>query len=177
MNNLKLVTAPATVLSTRAKEVASVDLEIQQLMDNMLELMYKQNGIGLAANQVGVLKRVVVLDLQDKDSEYKDLFPLLMANPKIIFQSDDYQECQEGCLSLPGQTISISRPEQIEVEYLDYNNKLQKIKADGLLSRAIQHEIDHINGKLLINYLSNLKRSFALKKLSKIKNNLQKQAF
>lgn len=177
MNNLKLVTAPASVLSTRAKEIVSVDLEIRQLMDNMLELVYKQNGIGLAANQVGVLKRVVVLDLQDKESEYRDLFPLFMANPKIIFQSDDCQECQEACLSLPGQAISLSRPEQIEVEYLDYNNKSQKIKADGLLSRAIQHEIDHINGKLLINYLSNLKKSFALKKLSKIKNNLQKQAY
>lgn len=166
---LRLVTAPDPVLNTRAKEVEKVDDSIRAIMDEMVDLMYESRGIGLAANQAGLLQRVIVLDLQDEDSQYDSLFPLKMANPVIIDQSAECSEEKEGCLSLPEQVISLKRPTKITVEYLDYNNKKQTITADGWFARAIQHEIDHIDGKLLINYVSHLKKTMILKKLTKFK--------
>ena len=137
----------------------------------MLDTMYHDNGIGLAAPQVGVLTRIITLDLSFEEiEEHKNLYPLVMINPKITTFSQEVIEAQEGCLSLPEQTINLARPEFIFVEYLDIDGKKQKLKTDGWLSRAIQHEIDHLDGKLLIDYLSNLKRDVTLRKLKKIKN-------
>ncbi|MGC0371914.1 MAG: hypothetical protein DGJ47_000615 [Rickettsiaceae bacterium] len=169
IENFRVVTAPDPVLQKKAESIKLVDKSIKLLMDKMLQTMYDNNGIGLAANQVAILKRVIVIDLMDSESEYKNLFPLKMANPVIINSSEACSEETEGCLSLPQQSIIVERPEEITVQYLDYNNKTQVLKADGLLSRAIQHEIDHLDGKLLINYLSHLKKTIALKKLTKIK--------
>lgn len=170
MKTLPIVTAPDPVLTTRAKEIEVVDKEIQTIMDQMLHTMYENDGAGLAANQVGILKRIIVVDLGDGKSKDIALFPLKMANPKILYFSKETSKKNEGCLSLPEQLIEIERPEQIVVEYLDYNNQKQVLDVDGWTARAIQHEIDHLDGKLMINYLSHLKRTMALKKLSKLKN-------
>lgn len=170
MKTLPIVTAPDPILTTRAKEIAAVDHEVQTIMDQMLQTMYENDGVGLAANQVGILKRIIVVDFQDAKSKDVGLFPLKMANPKILSFSAHTTKKNEGCLSLPEQIIEIERPEQIVVEYLDYNNQKQVLNVDDWTARAIQHEIDHLDGKLLINYLSHLKRTMALKKLSKLKN-------
>lgn len=170
MKTLPIVTAPDPVLTTRAKEIEAVDQEVQTIMDQMLQTMYENDGVGLAANQVGILKRIIVVDFQDEKSKDFDLFPLKMANPKILSFSEHTAKKNEGCLSLPEQRIEVERPEQIVVEYLDYNNQKQVLDVDDWTARAIQHEIDHLDGKLLINYLSHLKRTMALKKLSKLKN-------
>lgn len=170
MKALSIVTAPDPVLTTRAKEIETVDQEIQTIMDQMLKAMYDNDGVGLAANQVGILKRIIVVDLQDEKSTHAHLFPLKMANPKILSFSEHTTKKNEGCLSLPEQRIEVERPEQIVVEYLDYNNQKQVLDVDDWTARAIQHEIDHLDGKLLISYLSHMKKTMALKKLSKLKN-------
>lgn len=170
MKDLSIVTAPDPVLTTRAKEIETVDQEIRTIMDQMLKAMYDNDGAGLAANQVGILKRIIVVDLEEERSKYVGLFPLKMANPKILSFSERTTKKNEGCLSLPEQRIEVERPEQIVVEYLDYQNQKQIIDVDGWTARAIQHEIDHLDGKLLINYLSHMKKTMALKKLSKLKN-------
>lgn len=170
---MKVVTAPDPVLSKRAEEIKEVDDRIRSLMDDMLETMYKEEGIGLAANQVAVLKRIIVLDLQTNEDQERPegFYPLYMANPVIISSGKEYVDAEEGCLSVPGNLISIARPEEISVEYLDYNNKKQTLKTGGWLARAIQHEIDHIDGKILLDYLSPLKKSVAVRKLKKHKKN------
>ena len=165
-----IITEPNQLLRQVSNNVKKIGKEEQRLMDDMLETMYEDGGIGLAANQVASLNRVLVLDLQqDDDSGSSDIYPLYMANPEILNASDEMEEAEEGCLSLPEQKILISRHENIKVKYLDYNNKLQEIEAFGWLARAIQHEIDHLDGKLLIDHLSNLKKSVAIRKLTKIK--------
>lgn len=171
MTILKVLTAPDSILQKKASPVESVNSSVRQLMDDMLETMYEDNGVGLAANQVGVLSRVLVLDLQNDDDQNrpKSFYPLYIANPEIIETSDEMIEADEGCMSLPGQKIPISRPSFVKIKYLDYNNKLQELATDGWLARAIQHEIDHLNGKLAIDYLSVLKKNVALRKLVKLK--------
>lgn len=170
---LKIVTAPDPILKTKSKEIESVDDNIRSLMDDMLETMYADNGVGLAANQIGEAKRIMVLDLQDDDDEERSegFYPLFIANPVITNASENYVEATEACLSVPGQRIDVSRPEEISIEYLDYNNKKQKLSASGWLARALQHEIDHIDGKILIDYLSPLKKNVAIRKLKKFKKN------
>lgn len=167
---LKILTAPNPILRKKALPINSVDQDIRDFMDDMLSTMYNDRGIGLAANQVGILKRVIVLDLQDSEDRKrsKDFYPLFMANPEIIKFSEDTIEGEEGCLSVPEQRITVARPSSIKVKYIDYNNQPQELTTDGFLSRAIQHEIDHLNGKLIINYLSNLKQNVLLRKLTKI---------
>ena len=170
---MKVVTAPDPVLSKRAEEIKEVDDSVRLLMDDMLETMYDGDGVGLAANQVAVLKRIIVLDLQNDDDQERseDFYPLYMANPVITSVGSEKIEAKEACLSVPGIPISIVRPEEISVEYLDYNNKKQTLKTGGWLARAIQHEIDHIDGKILLDYLSPLKKSVAVRKLKKHKKN------
>lgn len=170
---MKIVKAPNAVLSKRAKEIDLVDQEVRKLMDDMLETMYNEEGIGLAANQVAVLKRVIVLDLQNDDEQQRDedFYPLCMANPVITSIGEEKVEAKEACLSVPGVPVSVIRPEEISVEYLDYNNKKQTLRTGGWLARAIQHEIDHIDGKILIDYLSPLKKNVAIRKLKKYKKN------
>jgi peptide deformylase len=148
-----------------------VDKDLKKLMNDMLETMYDAPGIGLAAIQIGILKRVVVIDLS-KDEEKKK--PIFLINPKIISRSKNTSIYEEGCLSLPGQYFEIERPAECRVEYLDYNGDLKELKADGLLSTCIQHEVDHLNGVLFIDYLSKLKKSMIVKKLVKQKQTLER---
>tara|TARA_B110000503_G_scaffold140403_1_gene231209 strand:+ start:1141 stop:1665 length:525 start_codon:yes stop_codon:yes gene_type:complete len=171
MTILKILTAPDPILQKVSHLVESVNSSVRQLMDDMLETMYKDNGVGLAANQVGVLSRVMVIDLHNDDEiRSKGFYPLFIANPEIVEISDEMVEAEEGCLSLPDQRIIISRPEYIKIKYIDYDNKLQELGTGGWLARVLQHEMDHLDGKLAIDYLSNLKKNVALRKLVKLKN-------
>lgn len=171
MSILKIFTAPDPVLRKKSQPVKCVDNDIRKLMDDMLETMYEDKGVGLAANQVGSLDRILVLDLQkdDEDKRPKGFYPLYIANPEVIYASDEMVDGEEGCLSLPDQKILISRHEDIKIKYLDYNNKSRELEASGWLARAIQHEMDHLDGKLAIDYLSPLKKSVAMRRLTKIK--------
>ncbi|RTK92327.1 MAG: peptide deformylase [Rickettsiales bacterium] len=173
MAKLEVLTAPHPILNQVAQPVDEVDNNIRKIMDDMLETMYHETGVGLAANQVGILKRIIVIDLKDDDEEIREkgFYPLFMANPEIIQISDDSEEEIEGCLSVPEQRVAVTRPQHVKVKYLDYNNKKQEIDARGWFARAVQHEIDHLNGKLMINYLSKLKKDIILRKLIKLKRN------
>jgi len=151
-----------------SEPVESVGDEEKRLMDDMLETMYAAPGIGLAAIQIGVPKRIIVMDIS-RDENKKE--PRYFVNPVIKNKNDDKSKYEEGCLSVPDQFAEIERPNSCEVEYLDYNGKKQLLKADGLLATCIQHEMDHLEGILFIDYLSKLKKSMIIKKLSKIKSN------
>ena len=140
----------------------------ERLMDDMLDTMYAAPGIGLAAIQIGVPKRIIVMDIS-RDEDKKE--PRYFVNPVIKNKNDETSKYEEGCLSVPDQFAEIERPNECEVEYLDYNGKKQLLKADGLLATCIQHEMDHLEGVLFIDYLSKLKKSMIIKKLSKIKSN------
>ena len=167
----QILTEPNEILRKKSLPVEKVDKEIQKLMDDMLETMYAAPGIGLAAVQIGILKRLVVIDIS-KDNEKKT--PLFLINPEIIFKSKNTSSYEEGCLSLPGQFAEIERPAECHINYIDYNGKEKKLKADGLLATCIQHEIDHLNGILFIDYLSKLKKDMIIKKLVKQKKELDK---
>ena len=166
MSILKIITEPDPVLRKKCKLVEKIDKNLKLLMDNMAATMYEAPGIGLAAIQVGVLRRVVVIDTT-KEKEIKK--PLFLINPEIISKSKNKATYEEGCLSLPGQFAEIERPAECHIKYLDYNGKIKELKADGLLSTCIQNEVDHLNGVLFIDYLSKLKRNMIIKKLSKQK--------
>ena len=140
-------------------------------MDDMLETMYVAPGIGLAAVQVGILKRLVVIDISKGEEEKK---PLFLINPQIIHQSKKTSVYEEGCLSLPGQFAEIERPAECTIKYIDYNGKEKDLKADGLLATCIQHEVDHLNGILFIDYLSKLKKDMIIKKLVKHKKEIER---
>lgn len=163
---LPILTAPDPRLAKKSLPVQEVDAEIRQLMDDMLETMYKAPGIGLAAPQVGALVRVVVLDLAGEDEPPA---PMRMANPEIVWVSDDDAEYNEGCLSVPEHYADVVRPAACRVQYLDENNKRQELTAEGLLATCVQHEIDHLDGVLFIDHLTSLKRNIILRKLLKAK--------
>lgn len=171
MGKLEVLTAPDPRLTKKAKPVESVNDNVRKFMDDMLETMYEDRGVGLAANQVGVLQRVIVIDLQEDDDKErpKDFYPLFLANPEIIETSGDMVEAEEACMSVPGQRVPVARPERVKVRFLDYNNEIQEIETGGWLARAFQHEIDHLDGKLTFDYLSKLKKDVVLRKLVKIK--------
>jgi peptide deformylase len=162
---------PDPFLRQKSKNVDLVNDEIRSLMDDMLDTMYKAPGIGLAAIQVGVPKRVIVMDLS-RDEKKKN--PLYFVNPELITNSDTNVSYEEGCLSVPGQFAEIIRPDKCTVKYLDYDGKEQILDAKGLLATCIQHEMDHLEGILFIDYLSKLKRNMIVKKLSKQKKNLER---
>ncbi|MBR7158514.1 MAG: peptide deformylase [Alphaproteobacteria bacterium] len=164
MAKLKIVEVPDARLKKISEPVKEINAEIQQLLDDMLETMYDAPGIGLAAVQVGVLKRVVVLDIAGKDEPPA---PMFLINPEIIASSEELEECEEGCLSVPKQFATVFRPAEVTVKYLDRDGNNCQVKADGLLAVALQHEIDHLNGKVFIDYLSPLKRKILLRKLEK----------
>ena len=162
-----ILTEPNKLLRQISKPVKEVGREEMQLMDDMLETMYAANGIGLAAIQIGVPKRIIVMDLS-KDENKKE--PRYFVNP-VIKKSDSLKSTyEEGCLSVPNQFAEIDRPKKCEVEYLDYNGEKKLLKAEGLLATCIQHEMDHLEGILFIDYLSKLKKSMIIKKLSKAKS-------
>ena len=162
----KILVEPNKLLRKVSQPVKEVNKDVQNIMDDMLETMYSANGIGLAAIQIGIPKNLIVIDLLTKEKK-KD--PLFFVNPKIIKKSSKVSKYDEGCLSIPNLFAEIQRPSECEVEYLDYQGKKKILKANGLLATCIQHEIDHLNGILFIDYLSKLKRDIILKKLSKQK--------
>jgi peptide deformylase len=164
----KILTEPNQILRQVSLPVEKVDDEERKLMDDMLETMYSARGIGLAAIQIGIPKRIIVMDLS-KENEKKE--PRYFINPIIKNKNKKLATYEEGCLSVPGQFAEIDRPSECEVEYLDYNGEKKFLNASGLLATCIQHELDHCEGKLFIDYLSKLKKSMIIKKLSKQKNN------
>ena len=166
MSVRKILTEPNKILRQVSKDVEKVGDEERALMDDMLDTMYDAPGIGLAAIQIGVPKRIIVMDIS-RDENKKE--PRYFVNPVIKNKNDEKSRYEEGCLSVPDQFAEIERPNSCEVEYLDYDGKKQFLKADGLLATCIQHEMDHLEGILFIDYLSKLKKSMIIKKLSKIK--------
>jgi peptide deformylase len=162
-----IITEPNKILRQISKPVESVGKDEKKLMDDMLETMYAANGIGLAAIQIGIPKRIIVMDIS-KDNKKKE--PRYFVNPKIKKKDSLKNTYEEGCLSVPNQFAEIDRPSKCEVEYLDYFGEKKILGAEGLLATCIQHEMDHLEGILFIDYLSKLKKTMILKKLSKIKS-------
>lgn len=161
---LPILTAPDPRLKKKSLPVAAVDAAVRQLMDDMLATMYAAPGIGLAAPQVGALRRVIVLDI---DREETRTGPLFMANPEIVEASDEDVIYEEGCLSVPEYYSDVARPEKVRVRYLDRDGKQQELACEGLLATCVQHEIDHLDGVLFIDHISSLKRNMILRKLLK----------
>ena len=167
----RILLEPDPILRKKCQPIENVDDELRKLMIDMLETMYKAPGIGLAAIQVAILKRVVVVDISKDDQEKH---PLFFVNPEITYRSKETSVYEEGCLSLPGQFAEIERPAECHLKYIDFNGKEKELKADGLLSTCIQHEVDHLNGVLFIDYLSKLKKDMIIKKLIKHKKDIER---
>ena len=167
----QILIEPNEILREISLPVEKFDEDLQKIMDDMLETMYAAPGIGLAAIQIGVPKRIIVLDIDQKEGHKN---PMFFVNPEIINKSDNNSIYEEGCLSVPGQFAQISRPEKCHIKYLDYNGQKQEIKAEGMLATCIQHEMDHLEGILFIDYLSKLKKSMIIKKLSKQKEAIER---
>ena len=167
----QILTEPNKILRQKSLNVEKVDGDLQQLMDDMIETMYAAPGIGLAAIQVGVPKRVIVLDIEQKKGKKN---PLFFVNPEIITKSENLSTYEEGCLSVPGQFAEIDRPEKCHIKYLDYHGNKKEINAKGMLATCIQHEVDHLEGILFIDHLSKLKKTMIIKKLSKQKKVLER---
>ena len=167
----RILTQPDKFLRQKSQVVEEVNDDMRQLMDDMLDTMYDAQGIGLAAIQIGVPKRIIVIDLS-KEKEKKN--PLYFVNPEIFWSSEEGATYEEGCLSVPGQFAEVDRPDKCHVKYLDYDGNKKELKAEGLLATCIQHEVDHLEGILFIDYLSKLKKSLIVKKLSKQKKELER---
>jgi len=168
MSVKEILIEPNKLLRQVSKSVEKVGNKERALMDDMLDTMYDAPGIGLAAIQIGVPKRIIVMDIGRNENNKE---PRYFVNPVIKNKNEEKAKYEEGCLSVPDQFAEIERPNSCEVEYLDYEGKKQLLKADGLLATCIQHEMDHLDGILFIDYLSKLKKSMIIKKLSKIKVN------
>lgn|SRR3546814_405719 len=168
---LQIIETPDPRLRTISTPVEAVDDELRRLMDDMLETMYDAPGIGLAAIQVGVPKRVLVIDLQDEDPETgeRQRAPMFFVNPEIVEESDEQSVYSEGCLSVPEMFADVERPAAIRARWLDYDGVAHDEQLDGLLATCLQHEMDHLNGVLFIDHLSKLKRDMLLKKLEKLR--------
>ncbi len=171
MSQRKIVIEPDPILRKKSEVLEKVDDELRALLNDMLDTMYAAPGIGLAAVQIGILKRLIVIDIS-KDKEKKD--PLFLINPEIISKSKKTTIYEEGCLSLPGHFAEIERPAECQIKFIDYNGKEKELNANGLLATCIQHEVDHLNGILFIDYLSKLKKDMIIKKLIKHKKELNK---
>ncbi|OUR75271.1 peptide deformylase [Alphaproteobacteria bacterium 46_93_T64] len=166
---LPIIVAPDPQLKTISTPVAEITDEIRELVADMFETMYEAPGIGLAAIQVGVQKRLLVLDVVGKGQEGEDPEPIAIINPDITWVSDDDSMYEEGCLSVPSHYADVVRPTEIKLSYLDLDGEKQELHADGLLSTCIQHEIDHLDGILFVDHISALKRNMILRKLLKQK--------
>ena len=198
MTILPILVAPDPFLKQVSQPVAKVTDELRALMDDMLETMYDAPGIGLAAIQIGVAKRILVIDLgkpkskdEDDDAEdreetaaeikerldaaKRDRRPMYFINPEITWASEDYVVCEEGCLSVPDLYEEVERPAEVKVKFLDYHGKLQEIHAEGMLAVCLQHEMDHLEGVLFIDHLSRLKRQMILKKLAKSRKSIERE--
>lgn len=187
-----IILVPDPVLKAEAEALGGVNDTVRKQMDRMLATMYDAPGIGLAANQIGILNRVLVMDVPDDAWRYsgdddgilliesgyrsgeeegvaeRKPNPIVMANPEILFESETKSVFEEGCLSIPQQFAEIIRPSKVRVRYLDYDGKLQEKEFEGLAAHCVQHEIDHLNGTLFIDYLSSLKRNMMIKKVGKL---------
>lgn len=166
MDKYDIIKVPDPVLKAVANPVGTVDDSLRKQLDRMLQTMYDAPGIGLAANQVGMLNRVLVMDIAQRE-EPETRKPIFMINPEIIWESEEPSVWEEGCLSIPGQFADVQRPLEVRVRYLDYHGKQQEDTFEGLGSHCVQHEIDHLNGVLFIDHLSSLKRNMILKKVKK----------
>ena len=165
MAKLPIIIAPDPRLKITATPVDRVDSSVRKFMDDLLHTMYAAPGIGLAAPQVGVAKRILVIDLAQQDSPPA---PLQIVNPKLIWSSEELASNEEGCLSLPDQYAEIKRPKSARIRYLDQQNVDRELEATGMLSACLQHEMDHLDGRLFVDHLSRLKRNMILRKLSKL---------
>lgn len=176
----EIIKLPDPVLRRTSSEIETVDDDVRRLLDDMLQTMYDAPGIGLAAVQIGVPKRIITIDTSardedgDEDDEAPGDFsqsvgarPLYLINPKILTSSDDRSIYEEGCLSIPDYFADVERPAKVQVQYVDYDGKQQVLDAEGILATCIQHEIDHLDGVLFIDYLSKLKRDLVVRKFSK----------
>lgn len=168
MVDYKIIHVPDPVLKEIAQPVDKIDDDVRAQMEGMLQAMYDAPGIGLAANQVGLLNRVLVMDLSNRQVG-EEKAPICMVNPEVVWQSEALSQMEEGCLSIPGQYAEVERPAEVKVKYWDKNGEEQLLEADGLLSHCVQHEIDHLNGVLFIDYLSSLKRNMMVKRVQKMK--------
>ena len=171
MSKRNIVIEPDPILRRKSSVIEKVNDEIRNLLDDMLQTMYEAPGIGLAAVQIGILKRIIVIDISKEDEKKK---PIFLINPEITFRSKKTSVYEEGCLSLPGHFAEIERPAECHLNFIDYNGKRKELKAKGLLATCIQHEIDHLNGILFIDYLSKLKKDMIIKKLIKQKKEINK---
>jgi peptide deformylase len=166
---LPLVIAPDEFLKQKSTPVAVVDDEVRALLDDMLDTMYRLRGIGLAAVQVGILKRLIVVDVSWREDDSHTRKPLKLINAEIVSDSDEESSFNEGCLSFPDQYSEVVRPSQVKIRYLDEQGKQHELEADGILATCIQHEIDHTNGITFVDHISRLKRDMIHKKLIKAK--------
>jgi peptide deformylase len=164
MAKLRIITLPDPILRKTSAPIERIDSGVLKLADDMLETMYAAPGVGLAAVQVGELRRLVVLDTAKDEAPPQ---PLVLINPEIISLGAEMREHEEGCLSIPDERVAIERPSQVTVRYLDREGRPQELVAEGLLATAIQHEIDHLNGKLIIDFLTRLKRDMIVRKFKK----------
>src|SRR5262245_8717538 len=165
MSKLPIITLPDPLLRAKSQPVERVDDDLRMLIDDMLETMYGAPGVGLAAVQVGIPRRLLVLDVTDKEEE--DKHPIAMINPRIIKLGDELVPYEEGCLSIPDVRVEIERPSHLTVAFLDREGREQTLDADGLLATVIQHEIDHLDGRLIIDFLSRLKRDIIVRRFKK----------
>ncbi len=173
MQKLEILTIPDPVLRQKSLPVEEVDDETRRFMDRMIQAMYEAPGIGLAAIQVGEPRRIVTLDVA-RDEGPKT--PLFLINPEIVWSSEDERSTyEEGCLSIPDYYAEVERPAKVRVRYVDYHGKLQEQDAEGLLATCVQHEVDHLNGVLFIDYLSKLKRDLVVKKFAKAAREKERQ--
>ncbi len=165
MAKLPIILLPDPVLRRVAEPIATVDEAVRRLAEDMLETMYAAPGVGLAAPQVNVSRRLIVLDVSEKEEEKQ---PFVMINPQIVRKSEKPNVHEEGCLSIPDVRVEIERPAEVVVQYLDREGKPQELEADDLLATCIQHELDHLDGRLLIDYMSRLKRDMVVRRFKKL---------
>ena len=162
----EIITVPDEILKKVSEPIEKIGVNEKKLIDNLFDTMYNSNGIGLAAVQIGILKRILVVDVSNKDEKNQ---PIVLVNPVIKNLSHEKSIYEEGCLSIPETFVEIERPKICEVEYINEKGSKKILKCDGLLSTCVQHEINHLDGKLIIDHLSKLKKDFIIKKISKIK--------
>ena len=165
----KILFVPHPILRQKALDLKSIEKEDILIAEEMKEVMLNASGLGLAANQIGYLKKIITINIEDKKNNFETNY--ILFNPKILSYSKDKIKMEEGCLSIPQQYADIERSSEIEVEYINYKKKLIKRKVKGIEARVLQHEIDHLSGKLFIDYLSSLKRNFLIKKIKKLVKN------
>ena len=163
---MEILLVPHPILRQKAKKLKSISREDIKIANHMMEAMLKAPGVGLAANQVGILKQIVTINFEDKENNKKINY--ILFNPSIIQYSKETSLMEEGCLSLPDQYADVERPKEIILEYMDEKEKVIKKQLDGYEARILQHEIDHLSGKLFVDYLSSLKRNMLIKKVKKI---------